>query len=1219
MSETIFNASRFVADSFLSVAALRREFGARIPSDAEIEKRYRDLRRIWQRAVVGGRVGDSSNQSRTIRDLYEPLLRNLGFDSPLCPLEVELDPARVTLQTFASEDHKVTLLLDPLPFALSPDDRLASGGFRGTAQRRIERALSSSATRFGLILGGSRWRIVQLDTANEPRYLEFDLDAIVEADDVEAFGLLTVLVSPTFLLGETPMLEALIAKSEELGTEVSDKLGPATRRALEQLLEGVRADERNAEWAAEAFVEGERLQEIHHEGIHFLYRLLFVLYAEAAVPPALPIDKSLYRDSYSLERLRQRLSHDVDLYPENQYGLWESVKALFRLIDRGASTKEFHIPAYNGGLFSGDRTPHLNLAALNDRGFASVLRELTTVVIGKGAKRTRDRVSFRELGVGQLGAVFESLLDFEPRIAQESLYEVTIGSGKQKAVSYLPASALDGPPNGSASVAQGRFYLQAWGGQRRSTGAYYTPKIIADYLVREALGPHIKGKTSDEILGISVCDPAMGSGGFLVSATELLGEAYYQALVREGLRDLGDDHVDLDRIEAKRIVAERCIYGVDVNPLAVELAKVSLWLATLSYDRPLSFFDHHLRCGNSLLGAPLRDDIGTLTSARIQVIPQEAFGDFGKESVATRERLKKAYRRNAAELRAAERGGVSMFALDLAQPLHDYAEARRLLSADDPTQSAADAVERIRGKERQLRELTQNPQSPFFKLKQICDTWMAPWFWTDRSADGLPTTDDYQALARELWEDGGTPTHEREALLTEVNHLAQQIHFFHWELEFPEVFESGGFSVIVGNPPYAAAYSRESHKSQQEEAFRFISVLGSQIGGMTATSGRQNTFVYFTVLASRLAAARGSVAFVLPDPLRTAKSYAPLRTALVRNGSVRLVIAFRESIFTDATVESCLLIFDHLPGSVMNLLTLNKPSELALEPASVGIDTVDLLASPDCRWVVKAMIDTLQHTDTVNLGDIAFIKDGINPGAAAVRSRLISGQRRSTRSRKLIEGRDITEFKIVWSGKWVEYDESKVSKAERKAGTSLRKEWIFTSPKIVYRQTAPTVIAAVDRAGYFTTNSVHSVVLKQFDDELLYALAGYINSSVARASYAALFGENRAVFPQVHISDAKRLPIPKYVIEAGAVRSRIAAIVRKVQEEVESEVLASMAIQDIDKIMIEAEQEETNAHTSRRSRMDMVESKRSTHPQIGDRKARRCSEGAGPARPLSES
>ncbi len=321
----IRNVARFIADYYVALPALRAEFKQQIASDATLEKAFRDFRNLWLRAVHV-RVTEASSVARSDAELYRPLFELLGFEEKPKRQEIELDPERVALGAYGTDD-RIDLLVDALPFGLSPDDRLERGEFRGSAQRRMVRALAASGARFGAIVGGGRLRLVQLDTANEPRYLEFDLGAIVERDDVAAFGVLATLVSPAFLLGDTPLLAELVEKSDARGTAVSDALGPAARRALQAFLEAVRVDERNAAWAPGIFEEGEALREIHREGIYVLYRLLFVLFAEAA--NALPLDKPLYREAYSLERMRDELSADV-AFGDNSYALWDGVKALFR-------------------------------------------------------------------------------------------------------------------------------------------------------------------------------------------------------------------------------------------------------------------------------------------------------------------------------------------------------------------------------------------------------------------------------------------------------------------------------------------------------------------------------------------------------------------------------------------------------------------------------------------------------------------------------------------------------------------------------------------------------------------------------------------------------------------------------------------------------------------------------------------------------------------------
>jgi hypothetical protein len=529
-SLSIENVGRFVADVYLSYSALETLFArGALPTREQTDQIYQQVRSLWNR-VVDVNVTVRTERGDSHRRLYAPILEKLGFDcARLSSIPIDIEPEHVRTGVFPDAQGEHGLLVEELAFGQTPDDRYVSGPFRGSAQRKMERMLAASRVPFGLILGGSRWRLVQLDTAGEPRYLEFNLNTIFTNDDIEGFRILHALIRPQGLLrgerGEEALVARLIECSDQHGTTVSEALGPATRRALEVFLEAVRTDEANADWAPATFADPTGLRAIHEEGIYTLFRLLFVLYGEAMA--LLPIERPLYREAYSIEHLRGQLTH-VEQFAENSYALWDRIRALFRLIDQGVEAHDLRIPSYNGGLFGSAKMERLMQARVNDRAIAAMLRELTTVEVEIGKKRSRDRVSFRELGVAQLGAVFESLLDYEPDVAQEELFEVPVGTGKQKTVSFLPASALRavGEKSQQPTVRTGAFYLRAWGGQRKSTGSYYTPQVIAEYLVREALEPQIRGKTSTELLELTICDPAMGSGSFLVAATKFLGDAY---------------------------------------------------------------------------------------------------------------------------------------------------------------------------------------------------------------------------------------------------------------------------------------------------------------------------------------------------------------------------------------------------------------------------------------------------------------------------------------------------------------------------------------------------------------------------------------------------------------------------------------------------------------------------------------------------------------------
>jgi hypothetical protein len=473
-----------------------------------------------------------------------------------------------------------------------------------------------------------------------------------------------------------------------------------------------------------------------------------------------------------------------------------------------------------------------------------------------------------------------------------------------------------------------------------------------------------------------------------------------KAQIAEGSLDRDDSHAADQRVASWRTVAERCIYGVDKNPLAVELAKVSLWLTTLAYDRPLSFFDHHLRCGDSLLGAPLRNDQNEVTAERIRVIPKEALADVDKEATpAEKALLRRARDRNAAELRAIERGQLGLFSLDLREPLREYARARAQLSLDDPTQSARDAAARNRWKERQLQDLTMNPRSRFYRIKQICNLWMAPWFWPHDAGIEPPSTDELAAVARELWVNAAPQSERAAALLQVSDRVASSHRFFHWELEFPEVFERGGFSAFVGNPPWETlgteskeffsnydptfrTYGKQEALRRAcalrktpavDRAFRAYDRKQRQLSWFLRKSGVYTWFagagdldIYrcFVERDFRALKANGVLAQVLPSSFYANSSASEVRRRLVTEGAVRRLIVNenRKSIFPiDSRIKIILLTVERgaTRDDVSTAFFVGKDAEHRERSLSLR-ELTAILAEPD-RHMVPISIDFIKR------------------------------------------------------------------------------------------------------------------------------------------------------------------------------------------------------------------------------------------------------------------
>ncbi len=309
------------------------------------------------------------------------------------------------------------------------------------------------------------------------------------------------------------------------------------------------------------------------EALTIIYRVLFLLFAESRdlVPHRHPV----YQGAYTIGGLaRQALDARHGAPHVGARGLWDGLGAMTRLSRLGCDTGDLIVRPFNGRLFARHTAPSLEPAraparvtpasAKQDNALGAALVALATRPTTGG----RETIDYADLGVEQLGAVYERVLDINP---------------------------------GDRTAWRTRRRVARHSETRKASGTFYTPQALSDFLVRRTLTPLVSGATSDDILGLRVVDPSMGSGAFLVSACRFLASAYEEALVEEG-RTAPVEFDEHERADVRRLVAERCLYGVDANPTAVQLARLSLWLATLAHGKPLTFLDHRLRAGNSLIG-----------------------------------------------------------------------------------------------------------------------------------------------------------------------------------------------------------------------------------------------------------------------------------------------------------------------------------------------------------------------------------------------------------------------------------------------------------------------------------------------------------------------------------------------------------------------------------------------------------------------------------------
>ena len=565
--------------------------------------------------------------------------------------------------------------------------------------------------------------------------------------------------------------------------------------------------------------------ELGLECVRYMYRLLFLFYIEAR--PELgyaPVHSDAYRAGYSLERLRDL--ELVELATEesrNGFHLHESIQTLFRLIREGFDGHHwggsvdlfaassllrhgFRIRALDSALFREGSTPLLDRVKLRNHILQRVieLMSLSRPAKGRGRKR-RGRISYAQLGVNQLGAVYESLLSYRGFFAETELYEVKKAKDKQDDLAgawFVRADELDRyserervydtDENGRKRLrrhAKGSFIYRLRGRDREKSASYYTPESLTRCLIRHSLRELISNSTSaDEILDLTVCEPAMGSAAFLNEAVNQLAELYLQRKQKERGERIPHERYPDELQRAKRFIADRNVYGVDLNPVAVELAEVSLWLNSIHRDGHVPWFGYQLACGNSLVGARRQ----VYPKARLrgrkkadlwfnEAPKQVALGPEGPElkrpqgsiyhfllpdpgMADYRNKLaQKLEPRNFALLKEWRRTFFHAFtpdnidelerlsdAVDRLWTLHTRQLGRDHRETEDPLPvwgrldpervgSSNEWKDRIR----RQGIFAESTASPYRRLKLVMDYWCALWFWPVAQADDLPSRDEF--------------------------------------------------------------------------------------------------------------------------------------------------------------------------------------------------------------------------------------------------------------------------------------------------------------------------------------------------------------------------------------------------------------------------------------------------------------------------------------------
>ena len=631
------------------------------------------------------------------------------------------------------------------------DPRFGYEGLRQAPHALMQEYLNAEdASLWGIVSNGSKIRILRDNPSmTRPSYIEADLDLIFEEELYPDFAALWLAVhasrlQPSDHRPSSCIMETWRAKALETGERARESLRDGVTQALRHLGNGFLQHPDNTDLQAALHNGSISPDRYFQQLLRLIYRLLFLFTAEERnllhIPASTDQQRAIYGAGFSLSRLRERALRRRSY--DQHHDLWQGLLITFRALARGELA--LGLPAL-GGLFQVDQCLELDQAAITNERLLEAIRVLSFFQTGRGLTR----VNYRDMDTEELGSVYESLLELQPVVE------------------------INGKPWNFGFIGDGDGQ-KTKGSQRKLTGSYYTPPALVGELIKSALEPVLDEAVADHpedpraaILNLKVLDPACGSGHFLLAAARRM------ALEIARLESYSDTVDETVRQHALREVVQRCIYGVDKNPLAVELCKAALWIETVEPGKPLTFLDSHIRLGDSLIGI-LDPEV------MVDGIPGEAYKPLtGDDKVVCRS-LKKRNRwmGDAPQFSMFDEDSVFNVALTVADiermPEETLEDVLRKSAAWDEAQ----AEETLRREELRANLF----MGAYFATK------------TPETEATVPHTEDFDRLQMGM--------HQRPGVDPLVTELADQYTFFHWHLAFAEIMQSGGFDVVLGNPPW---------------------------------------------------------------------------------------------------------------------------------------------------------------------------------------------------------------------------------------------------------------------------------------------------------------------------------------------------------------------------------------------------------------------------------
>lgn len=1081
---------------------------------------------------------ENKNESQTEKDFIRPVLRKLGhvFEVEEKATNARRFPDFAFFTDDAAKDNAMDRkekdgdfyetaigVADAKRWGLKLDVSADSDqDTYGNPNYQIYDYLLKTDTTWGILTNGKQWRLYHQQKSRSLNvYLTFELASIIEDDDFETFKEFYFFFAQRSFIPDATgecILSRVLNQSNRFAQDLGEDVRDRVYQAIQVLANGFLNNDSND-------CCPDDIDLIHDAALTYIYRLIFILYAESESRALLPIESNKYENDYSITALKQEvceeLGSDDPSYREYEFELWRHFEKLFRLIDKGSKPQnippeDFEIIAYNGGLFRTDPESYDSAAAhflQENRVADTYLAEVVELLAKSDEQKTDDNeyADYSTLDVRHLGGIYEAILEYDLVIAPEPMATVN----EDGTEIWRRQSEVTDDQETLTSVDEGEAYLKSGDNERKSFGSYYTPEYVVEYIVDDSLSPVLEDIRDDlkenhppeeyaerfeqRVYELSILDPAMGSGHFLVGVINKLTTAIVSA--EETQLNLLTETYDDEDLEAvapehkeestvRRNVAQRCIYGVDVQPMAVELAKVSLWQTTLAAGKPLAFLDHHLTDGNSLVGSNIEE---------IDELPEAIDPDSVDEDV---------------------QAGLGSFGATHMEAVEDVRELHQQLVRIENS-DRTDAKEM----EQRYQEIREDPRVKH--LNFICDVHTCEQLGYDiptgvyqQMAQSIDDKDDWEELKENDW-------------YQEVAAVRNKRNFLNWHLTFPQVFyedqsagEISGFDVVLGNPPYAPAdHWADSYFDAKFEVAEYFTDL----------------YPLFIEQGLSLLKDDGQFGYIIPEPWLTQQNSEELRSYVLTNSWIRTIIQFEERVFDerDVSVDTIIMMaqktaeheevnayhVDNSGGTIPELALRNSTDQqLLLENEDAG-RPIEIRRTPEEQEALEQIRSASKQLQQ-NIGEVRI---GIQAYNSTKHDDDVIESRAFHADTKLdddylpvLEGKNIDRYSLNYDS--LEY---------LKVGDHLHDcppRRFFTQPRILIQEitneSRNMINAVYETDEYCYYKSAHGV-LATSEYDIRYLL-GVINSEIMswvfpRTSYKIISG----LFPRMTNADAKELPIPE--------------------------------------------------------------------------------------------